>query len=450
MVWPVVRSPARRPGGHDLIRAWQAPHQCPVCSPDRRRPIRFDTEGIAIMTATALHPRVIAGVDTHADTIHVAAIDPLGRDLGDAEFATTPDGYRDAIAFLRSFGEPEVIGIEGTSSYGAGITRATAATGIEVVEVIRPERSVRRLQGKSDPIDAYQAARAALSGRAQAAPKSEDTEALRAVHNARRSAVKARTAAMNQIHHMLITAPTAVREKYRPLKEKALVTALATCRPTASKDPTTSAVLSALRMLAKRHQFLTAQADDLEDQLRELVTAANPHLLSLHGVGANSAAQLLITAGGNPERLRSEAAFAALCGTAPVPASSGKTTRHRLSRGGDRAANCALHTIALVRMSSDPRTRAYVAAQRNKSRPDAEILRMLKRAIAREVFKSLTRGLTAPDLADLRSARQAKNITLTAAAKAMDTYITKIVRTELGTYPDYQLAGRYREWLKAA
>lgn len=402
------------------------------------------------MTVTALHPRVIAGIDTHADTIHLAAIDGLGRDLGDAEFATTPDGYDDAIAFLKSFGNVEMIGIEGTSSYGAGITRAAAAARIEVVEVIRPERSVRRMHGKSDPIDAYQAARAALSGRAQATPKSEDIDALRALHNARRSAVKARTAAMNQIHHMLITAPVAVREKYRPLKEKPLVTALAACRPSASKDTTTVAVLTALRALAKRHQFLTIQADDLEEQLRVLVLDANPHLLSLHGVGTNSAAQLLITAGGNPERLRSEAAFAALCGTAPVPASSGKTTRHRLSRGGDRAANSALHTIALVRMSSDPRTRAYVAAQRAKNRPDTEILRMLKRAIAREVFKSLTRGLTAPDLADLRPARQAKNITLTAAAKAMNTYITKIVRTELGTYPDYDLAHRYREWLKAA
>lgn len=402
------------------------------------------------MTVTAMYPRVIAGIDTHADTIHLAAIDFLGRDLGDAEFPTTPDGYRAAIEFLQSFGNLAVIGIEGTSSYGAGITRAVAAAGIDVVEVIRPERSVRRTQGKSDPIDAYQAARAALSGRAQAAPKNEDIEALRALHNARRSAVKARTAAMNQIHHMLITAPGVVREKYRPLKEKALVTALATCRPSVSKDATAVAVLTALRTLAKRHQFLTTQADDLEEQLRTLAKVANPHLLSLRGVGPNSAAQLLITAGGNSERLRSEAAFAALCGTAPVPASSGKTTRHRLSRGGDRAANSALHTIALVRMSSDPRTRAYVTAQRDKNRPDAEILRMLKRAIAREVFKSLTRGLTAPDLADLRSARQAKNITLTAAAQAMDTYVTKIVRTELGTYPDYDLAHRYRAWLKAA
>lgn len=139
-----------------------------------------------------------------------------------------------------------------------------------------------------------------------------------------------------------------------------------------------------------------------------------------------------------------------MCGTAPVPASSGKTTRYPLSRGGDRQANRALHTIALVRMSSHARTREFVRTQRAKGRNDAEIRRILKRAIAREIFKSLTRGLAAPDLDDLRPARQAKNITLTAAAAAMDTYISKLARTELGTYPDYELAQRYRTWLTAA
>jgi transposase len=411
---------------------------------------RIDTEGISIMTATPAGLRVIGGVDTHADTIHVAVINSLGRALADREFPTTADGYRDALAFLIHQGTVEVIGVEGTSSYGAGITRAARAAGIEIREVIRPERSVRRLQGKSDPIDAYQAARAVLSGRAQAAPKNEEVEALRALHNARRSAVKARTAAMNQIHHMLITAPVPVREKYRPLKEKQLVNALASSRPSISPDPTIRVVLTALKALAKRHQFLTEQADDLNEQIRAWAKAANPHLMSLHGVGPNSAAQLLLTAGGNPERLTTEASFAALCGTAPVPASSGKTTRHRLSRGGDRHANNALHTIALVRMSSEPRTRDFVTAQRAKNRSEAEILRLLKRAIAREVFKSLTRGLAAPDLHDLRPSRQAKNITLTAAARALGTYPSKLHRTETGSYPDYELADRYRKWLKAA
>lgn len=402
------------------------------------------------MTATQHEAtQIVGGVDTHADTVHVAAIDTLGRELDDREFPTTPIGYRDALAFLVALGTLRMIGIEGTSSYGAGFTSATRAAGIAVREVIRPERSLRRMQGKSDPIDAYQAARAVLSERALAAPKDEHIEAIRALSNARRSAVKARTAAINQIHHMLITAPAAVREKYRPLKEKPLISALATCRPSI-KDPTSHGVLTALKTLAQRHRFLTEQADDLHQQIRALAKAANPHLMSLHGVGPATAAQLLITAGGNPDRLRSEASFAALCGTAPVPASSGKTTRYRLSRGGDRAANCALHTIALVRMTSEARTRTYVRTQQERGRDHAEILRLLKRAIAREVFKSLTRGLAPPELADLRPTRQAKNITITAAAKALGTYPSKLSRTERGTYPDYELAHRYRGWLNAA
>ncbi|MGY2033337.1 IS110 family RNA-guided transposase [Nocardia gipuzkoensis] len=401
------------------------------------------------MAVTGPVANLVAGVDTHADTIHVAVVDGVGRELGDEEFPTTTTGYRAALEFLASFGTVEVAGIEGTSSYGAGITRAVLAAGIEVCEVIRPERSVRRMRGKSDPIDAYQAARAVVSGRASATPKTEHIEALRALNNARRSAVKATTAAMNQIHHMLVTAPVNIREKYRKLTDKALITALASCRPDKT-DPIARAVLSALKTLARRHRFLTTEAQNLQEQIRDLVKTANPHLLSLHGVGPNSAAQLLITAGANPDRLRSEASFAALCGTAPVPASSGKTTRYRLSRGGDRQANRALHTIALVRMSSHARTREFVRTQRAKGRNDAEIRRILKRAIAREIFKSLTRGLAAPDLDDLRPARQAKNITLTAAAAAMDTYISKLARTELGTHPDYELAQRYRTWLTAA
>jgi transposase len=402
------------------------------------------------MTVTVLNDSaVIGGADTHADTIHVAALDAVGRELGDAEFSTTPVGYTEALAFLASFGQLGVLGIEGTSSYGAGLTRAAQAAGVPVREVIRPDRSLRRLRGKSDPLDAYQAARAVLAGRADAPAKDRSVEALRALANARKSAVKARTAAMNQIHHMLITAPTRVREKYRPLKEKALVNALAACRPT-NHEPVSHAVLTALKTLARRHQFLTAQADELLHQIDDLTRATNPHLRSLSGIGPMSAAQLLITAGGNPDRLRSEASFAALCGAAPVPASSGKTTRHRLSRGGDRDANCALHTTALVRMSFDKRTRAYAAQQHSKGRTNLEILRMLKRAIAREVFKSLTQGLIAPDLEDLRPARQAKNTTLTTATAALGTYPSKLLRTEQGTYPDYELAQRYREWLAAA
>lgn len=395
------------------------------------------------------HSTIVGGIDTHADTIHVAAIDALGRNLGDREFPTNARGYRAALEFLGDFGPITVIGIEGTSSYGAGITRTAHAAGIEIREVSRPNRAHRRMHGKSDPIDAYEAARAALAGRAQAAAKDERIQAIRALLNARTSAIKARTAAMNQIHQLLVTSPDPVREKYRDLKDRRLVDALASCRPS-TQDGITRAVLTALKMIAQRHHFLSQQSSALEQQLAAHVNDANPYLLTLHGVGPISAAQLLITAGGNPERLRNEASFAALCGAAPVPASSGKTHRHRLSRGGDRAANRALHTIALVRMSHDPRTKTYARTQRERGRNPREILRQLKRAIAREVFKALTRTHDIPHLADLRPARRAKNITINAAARAMGTYPSKIVRTELGTYPDHDLAHRYRAWLTAA
>lgn len=374
---------------------------------------------------------VIGGIDSHADTIHVAAIDVVGRDLDDAEFPTTPAGYAAALAFLRSFGVIAVIGIEGTSSYGAGIARAAQAAGHAVREVTRPDRSERRRVGKSDPIDAYQAARAVLAGRADAAVKDETIEAIRALNNVRSSAVKATTAAMNQIHSLLVTGPVAVREKYRGLKGDklvgvlvgVLVGALAGSRPDTAVDSTARAVLTALRMLAKRHQYLTQylteQANDLADQLRDLVAAVNPTLISARGIGPITAAQLLITAaqllitaGANPDRLRTEASFAALCGVAPVPASSGKTRRHRLSRGGDRAANCALHTIALNRLQHDPRTRAWADRQRARGKEGLELLRIPKRAIAREVRHHLLDPHAVPPATDLRPLREAKKISL--------------------------------------
>lgn len=403
------------------------------------------------MTVTALDPgTVFGGIDTHADTIHVAAVDPWGRELDDAEFPTTPSGYRKALAFLTGLGEVACIGIEGTSSYGMGITRAARDAGLEVLEVIRPERAVRRREGKSDPLDAYQAAHAVLAGRATAAAKTEDIAAVRALHNARRSAVKARVAAQVQIGQQLITAPVAIREKYRGLTIGRLIPALAGCRPGTREDIEERLVLTALKSLAQRHQQLSQEIAKLDAELTSVIEQTAPHLLHLHGVGNSTAAQLLITVGGNPDRLRSEASFAALCGTAPVPASSGRTTRHRLSRGGDRRANNALHTIALVRMRSHPPTKAFVQRQRDRGRSTPEILRILKRALAREMFKQLTRPHEGLDLADLRPARQAKNITLEAAARALGLDPMTISRTERGRFVTPEVVNRYREWLRTA
>jgi transposase len=395
--------------------------------------------------------QVYGGVDTHEDTLHVAVVSARGRDLEDREFPTTPVGYQRALAFISSHGEPVAIGIEGTSSYGVGITSAAITQGINVVEVIRPERAERRRLGKSDPIDAYQAARAAMGTHRIAPAKDAATiEGIRALHNARRSAVKARTAAMRQIHSQLVTAPVAIREKYRDMGTEKRLTVLARMQVPATRPPVERAVLLTLKSLAKRCNDLQREHQHLGSELDQLVTAANPGLRAAYAIGPDTAAQLLLTAGGNPDRLRSEAAFAALCGASPIPASSGKVTRHRLSRGGDRAANGALYRIALVRMSSDPRTKAYVARQRDAGYSSKEILRKLKRAIAREVFRYLTTPVTVPAIDDLRPMRQAKNITLTTAANHLGEWPTTISELERGIRRHDTLAQTYRDWLVTA
>ncbi|UQE75313.1 IS110 family transposase [Gordonia sp. PP30] len=304
--------------------------------------------------------RNIAGIDTHKDTLHVAVITPVGGALADREFPATSHGYREVTEFLDGH-DVGAAGVECTSSYGMGITRVLHAAGLSVAEVYGGRKDKKRIKGKSDPLDAVAAARAVLAGDGIAIPKDERTNMVRTLHLARRSGVKARTAAINQIKAILIGAPVKVREKYSDTTVSAMVTALAGCRPHAHTDQIAVTALSALKTLAKRVQFLDDQDRDLTDQIDVLVTEMNPALRAAYGVGPDTAAQLIITAGANPERLRSEASFAALCGAAPVPASSGKTSRHRLSRGGDRAANNALHRIALVRMSSHQPTRDWVS-----------------------------------------------------------------------------------------
>uniref|UniRef100_UPI001C407319 IS110 family transposase n=1 Tax=Leucobacter soli TaxID=2812850 RepID=UPI001C407319 len=260
----------------------------------------------------------------------------------DAEFPTTPAGYAALTAFILMYGLLVRVGIEGTGSYGAGLTRHLTTLGHQVIEVIRPNRQVRRMNGKSDPIDAYAAAKTALTEPHQPTPKSGDgnAEQIRYLFTARRSAIKARTAAQVQIKSLLVTAPTFLRERFRDATDAALITGLADfdIRP----YPKQQGVVMALRALARRHRYIAAEIRSLDHELGTLTTSTNPALAAAAGVGPVTAAQLLITAGDNPDRLRSEAAFAALCGASPIPASSGKTNRHRLNRGGDRQANSAL------------------------------------------------------------------------------------------------------------
>lgn len=338
---------------------------------------------------------LFAGVDTHSRTHHAAVVDRLGRHLADAGFDATAAGYRQLEAWLGSHGGQVVaVGVEGTGSYGAGLARHLTAAGLTVIEVDRPDRKMRRSKGKTDAIDACAAAAAVASGRATGTPKTRDgqVEAIRVLKVARTSAVRDRTAAINQIRTMLITAPEPLRAVTTDLTGAALIDKLAKMRPGADLSDPANATKTALRILARRYQGLDAEARELDTAITVLVTACAPELLTVYGAGPETASQLLITAGDNPQRLRSAASFAALCGVAPVPASSGKTHRHRLCRGGDRQANRALHAIALTRMRHDERTRAYVARRTTEGLSKKDIMRCLKRYIANEIHRILITG----------------------------------------------------------
>ncbi|QIZ34318.1 IS110 family transposase [Saccharopolyspora sp. ASAGF58] len=337
-------------------------------------------------------PRVIGGVDSHGQTHHGAVIDQVGRHLADKEFPTTTDGYRRLLEWMRSHGQLVAIGVEGTGAYGAELARVLTASGITVIEVDRPDRKTRRLKGKTDPIDAYAAATAVLAERATGIPKSRDgvVEAIRALRVTRTSAVKARTQAINQIHSLLVSAPAVLREQTIGLNTAALITTLARLRPGQDLAHPATATRAALRLLARRYQALDTEIAELDNAIAPLILQACPELLELRGVGTQTAGTLLVAAGDNPERMRSEAAFAHLTGAAPIPASSGRTDRHRLDRGGNRAANNALYTIVLVRMRHDERTRAYVERRTQEGLTKKDIIRCLKRYVAREVYHALT------------------------------------------------------------
>lgn len=336
---------------------------------------------------------VTGGVDTHKDTHTAAAVDTAGRLLGSAQFPATAAGYAALLTWLRGLGTLRLVGIEGTGVYGAGLARYLAAAGVSMVEIDRPDRKTRRWQGKSDPVDAEAAARAALAARRTGTPKDRDgrVEAVRNLRVARRCAVAHRADVMCRIKALVVTATEDLRKRLRGLPDRELIDTCARLRPdpAAVGEPTTATKI-ALRQLARRHRQLTDNIADLDHLIGPLIGQINPRLLAHQGVGPEVAAQLLVTAGDNPHRLRSEAAFAMLCGVAPLPASSGKTTRHRLNRGGDRHANCALWRIVITRMATDQRTRAYIQRRTTEGKSKTEIIRCLKRYIAREIYTDLT------------------------------------------------------------
>jgi transposase len=341
---------------------------------------------MAAMTMT----RVTGGVDTHLDVHVAAALDEIGGLLATASFRADAAGYRQLLGWLRGFGEVVKVGVEGTGSYGAGLSRRLHAEGVFVVEVDRPNRRKRRRSGKTDTLDAINAARAALSGEAAGAAKTRtgNVESIRVLRVARGSARVARTQALNQMRSLVCTAPEDLRERLRDLSIVALVQVCAGLRPGTDADVSAATKL-ALRTLGRRVLELESEIDLVDATLRPLVTATAPALVAAYGVGPDTAGALLVAAGDNPDRLRSEACFARLCGVAPIEASSGKVTRHRLHRGGDRQANSALWRIVITRMSNHPETRTYVERRDTEGRSKKEIIRCLKRYTARELFSLL-------------------------------------------------------------
>jgi transposase len=355
-----------------------------------------------VLATTAVEPgrpvEVVLGVDTHLDAHVAVAMDRLGRTLGMLSVPTNAGGYRDLVSWAEGFGTLKTAGVEGTGSYGTGLARHLRAVGVEVLEVERPKRRrPRRGIGKSDPIDAELAARAVLAGEVAGVSKSADgrVEAIRALRAARRSAVKAKTQVGNQLRALLLTAPDDLRERLRGLTTRKLVSASCRLRPAAVAETPEAATKLAMRSVARRHRMLSEEVAELDSRIGELVAQAAPGLISLPAVGVEAAATLLVLAGDNPERLRSEASFASLCGVAPIPASSGKVVRYRLNRGGNRDANRALHMVCVVRMK-EARTREYVAKRISEGKTKREIMRCLKRYVAREVYRELVRPSMAP------------------------------------------------------
>jgi transposase len=347
------------------------------------------------MTIVEAARGITGGVDTHRDVHVAAALDPLGGLLGSESFSTDSAGYKALLSWLEGFGDVTKIGVEGTGSYGSGLTRYLRRAGVQVIEVDRPNRGERRRSGKSDPLDAVEAARAALSGRASGHPKSRDgaVEAIRVLVVAKRSARQARVKALTQMRHLGYSAPEQLRCRLKGLSVPALVAEGKGLRPTRSPDPVTAATKASLSSLAHRISSLDEELVELDARIEALLVATVPELLDLFGVGPDTAAALVMAAGDNPERLHSEAAFAHLCGVSPIPTGSGKNSgKVRAHQGGDRQANSALWRIVMVRIAHDQRTQVYFERRVKEGMTTHEVIRILKRYVAREVYRYLPRG----------------------------------------------------------
>ena len=344
---------------------------------------------------------VIGGVDTHKRTHYAAVIDEQGRRLADREFAANSGGYGALLAWMRSHGQIVAIGVESTGSFGATLTRFLLDAGEAVVEVNKPNRQARHMEGKSDRLDAEQIARSVLASTGVATPKSKSgpIEVIRTLRVARASAIRARTQAFNNLFGTMIAAPSPIRDELVDLTKRSFVNQCLQQEPETEnlleliEEPerlVLASVKLTLRDLARRWKILDAEVKALGRQIKALVSHVAPDLVELFGVSSELAGQFLVTVGDNTNRIRNEAAFAKLCGVSPKPASSGRTSgRHRLNRGGDRAANSALYIVAIVRLRHHQPTRDYVERRTAEGLSKREIIRCLKRYIAREVFAAL-------------------------------------------------------------
>lgn len=399
--------------------------------------------------------KTVAGVDTHSGTHTLALLDTNGRPLMTQTFTADPGGYGKLVAAIGDPGDCVGIGVEGTNSFGAGLTRRLTASGFNVFEVLRPRRSVRRRDGKSDPIDAVAAAKSVLAGDGISVPKSSDgwVEALRHLNAERGQMVTAMTAISNSTLGMLITAPEHIRERYRGLRSEARMSRLAVCHPAGSLVE--QSVLAALKTAGKAWKALKEQADLMEERMRIILEEHAQPLLDVYCASTVIAATLAIVAGDNPERIHSEAAFAKLCGACPLPASSGKTNRHRLNKGGNRQGNMALHRIAIVRLRYHRPTRDYVARKTAEGKSKLEIIRCLKRYIAREIYRALIAarnsrsGGEPPSQrgARLRELRTTRHITQQQIGEALGVPSSRISEIERGTRNMPQLEHEITQWI---
>jgi transposase len=335
------------------------------------------------------HVDVVIGVDTHKHTHTAAALNAAGAVLEQMTVPADPKGYRRLVAFGETHGQTRLWAIEGTGSFGAGLTTVLLARKERVIEVDRPKRPARRAGAKSDDIDAVRAAREVLSGDRAGEPRCRgQREAIRVLLTTRAQAIEFRTRAIAALHALVVSAPDGLREQLRGLALGRLLDTCAALRGSTRQDAEQFATAMAMRATARRALACEREASELETQLEALVRQVGPALLDQVGIGPVVAAQVIVS-WSHRGRVRSEAAFAQLAGVAPVPASSGQTVRHRLNHSGDRQLNRALHTVVMVRMRQDPTTKAYVVRRLAEGKTTREIKRCLKRYVARQLFRQL-------------------------------------------------------------